>query len=251
VELPDGRVLLPSRVSGRDRLLAGFAGKDLVPLLEERVETGLPAAVVGGRRLAFVAGSGKDRRLTVADLVEDNVRISHALEDVPGEGLRWLGASPNGETLYYVRARRVWAIPVGGGKPREVGPGDGVAVHPVSGDLVVHRLGQEGVGLYGVAPEGGAPREIKVRRVLKDLRLAPAAGCSGRAIDDKGRLLVTTTTKDSWFWRVAVLEPEGTLSPIPVEFEGDIYLPSWDKDGKVLAMGYSYKSDLWRLTPRK
>jgi predicted Ser/Thr protein kinase len=251
VELPDGRVLLPSKVSGRDRLLAGFAGKDLVPLLEARVETAPPAAVVGGRRLAFVAGSVKERHLTVADLVDDSVRISHALEDVPGDGLRGLAASPNGETLYYVRARRVWAVPVGGGEPREVGSGDGVAVHPVSGDLIVHRLGPKGLGLYGMAPEGGAPREIEVRPVLEGLRLAPAAGCSGRAIDDKGRLLVTTTTKDSWYWRVAVLDPEGTLSPIPVDFEGDLYLPRWDKDGNVLAMGYSYKSELWRLTPRK
>jgi hypothetical protein len=62
-------------------------------------------------------------------------------------------------------------------------------------------------------------------------------------------VLVTTTTKDSWFWRVAVLDREGTLSPIPVDFEGDLYLPGWGRDGNVLAMGYSYKSELWRLTP--
>jgi hypothetical protein len=68
-----------------------------------------------------------------------------------------------------------------------------------------------------VAPGGGKPREIKGRPVIKDLRLAPSAGCSGRAIDDEGRVLVATTTKDSWFWRIAVLDPEGMLSPIPVD----------------------------------
>ncbi len=252
VELPDGRVLLPSRVGGSTRLLAGFAGQDPMPLLEG-VETAPPAAVVGERRLAFVAGSGKDRRLTVAELVDNNLRIYHNLEGVPVEGLRWLAASPDGETLYYVWARRVWAVPVGGGDSREVGPGDGVAVHPVSGDLIVHRLEREGVGLYRVDPKSPEmPKKIEVRAIDdKGLRLAPAAGCNGRAIDDKGRLLVTTTTKDSWLWRVAVLDPEGTLRPILVDFEGDLYLPGWDKDGKVLAMGHSYKSDLWRLTPRK
>jgi hypothetical protein len=129
-----------------------------------------------------------------------------------------------------------------------------VAVHP-SGDLVVYRLEQKGVGLYRVRRGGGQERDL-LQHVRPDwadeLRLAPAASFSGRAVDKNGRVLVTTTTANSWFWGVAVLDPEiGTLCPIPVDFEGDLYLSSWDKDGKVLASGYSYKSELWRLTPRK
>src|SRR5207245_1925036 len=34
VELPDGRVLVPSKVAGRDRLLALLPGRDPTPLLE-------------------------------------------------------------------------------------------------------------------------------------------------------------------------------------------------------------------------
>jgi hypothetical protein len=277
VELPDGRVLLPSRVYGRDRLLAASPGKDPAPLLVEK-ETTMPAAVMVGKdgpRLAFVAGSGKKRHLTVAVLDDHgNVIKRQPIEDVPGEGLGGLAASPDGNTLYYIAVqggdgqggqkhpRRVWAVPADGGKPsRFVAEGDGVAVHPASGDLVVYRREQKGVGLYRVAPEGGTPRKITARRAIDDkgrlldlegLRLAPAGGFSGRAIDNNGRVLVTTATKKSWFWGVAVFDPEkGTLSPIPVDFEGDLYLPSWGKDGQVFAMGYSYKSEMWRLTPRK
>jgi hypothetical protein len=257
VELPDGRVLLPSRVSGRDRLLAVPPDKDPAPLLVEKVETAMPAAVMGkdGSRLAFVAGSGKERYLTVAALDDaGNVKNRRLLKDVPGKGLGGLAASPDGKTLYYIRARRVWAVPADGGKPpRVVAEGDGVAVHPASGDLVVYRREQKGVGLSRVALRGGKPVESKIEvPVIEGLRLAPSAGFSGRAIDKNGRVLVTTATKNSWFWGVAVLDPEkGTLSPIPVDFEGDLYLPSWGKDGQVFATGYSYKSEMWRLTPRK
>jgi hypothetical protein len=111
-----------------------------------------------------------------------------------------------------------------------------VAVHPDSGDLVVYRREQKGVGLARVALGDGNPVEskIKVPSAIEGLRLAPAAGFSGRTIDKNGRVLVTTATKKSWFWGVAVLDPEkGTSSPIPVDFEGDLYLCSWGKDGQV------------------
>ena len=50
-ELPDGRVVLPSKVWGRDRLLVAVAGKDPVPLLEQhKGETAPPVVLVGDRR---------------------------------------------------------------------------------------------------------------------------------------------------------------------------------------------------------
>src|SRR5262249_43905789 len=73
-ELPDGRGVLPSRVSGRDRLVAGLPGKDPLPLLEQdKGESAPPAVLVGNRHLAFVAGSGSGRQLKLAELEDDQV----------------------------------------------------------------------------------------------------------------------------------------------------------------------------------
>jgi eukaryotic-like serine/threonine-protein kinase len=249
VELPDGRVLLPSKAAGRDRLLAAFAGRDPVPLLEGmKGETAPPAVLVDRRRLAFVSGSGRERRLKIAELAGDQVRVSRTLKDVPGEGLMRLAASPDGGTLYYVHSNRVWEVPTDGSRPpRPLGPGNGVAVHPVTGDLLVQRYGRTGVRLYRVPPRGGAEREVEVHE--GPLRLAPYA-IGGRAIDRDGRALLPVTSRDSWFWGLALLGPKGgKLQRVPVDFLGEVYLANWGRDGKVLGMGYTLKSELWRLTP--
>src|SRR6185312_14476138 len=84
VELPDGRVVMPSKVSGRQRLLVGLPGKDPVPLLEQdKGETAPPAVLVGESRLAFVAGSRPGRQVKIADLEDDQVRIAGTLKGVP------------------------------------------------------------------------------------------------------------------------------------------------------------------------
>jgi hypothetical protein len=249
VELPDGRVVLPSKVLGRERLVAGLPGKDPLPLLEQdKGETAPPAALVGDRHLAFVAGSGSGRQLKLAELEDDQVHIVRALKDVPAGKLKGLAAAPDGKTLYYVHANQVWEVPTDGSRPpRKVAKGDSVTVHPITGELLVQRFEKTGVGLYQVPRQGGAAKEIQVRPGL--LRLAPTP-VGARAIDKDGRVLVTVASKDSWFWRAALLDPAtGTLGPIRVEFDGDIYLPNWSRDGKVLGMGYTYKSELWRLTP--
>jgi eukaryotic-like serine/threonine-protein kinase len=250
VELPDGRVLLPSKVSGRDRLLAGFAGKDPTPLLEQdKGETAPPAVLMGERRLAFMAGSGKDRRLKLARLEDDEVNVVGVVKGVPAEGVTELAASPDGKTIYFVRHNHVWEVPADDSRPpRKVEAGDGVAVHPVTGALLVQRFEGTGVRLSQLPRAGGPPKEVKVRPGA--LRLAPSA-LGARAIDKDGRVLVTATSKDLWFWRPALFNPgTGELQLIPVEFDGDIYFASWGRGGKVLGMGYNYKSELWRLTPQ-
>jgi hypothetical protein len=250
VELPDGRVLLPSKAAGRNQLLAGLAGKEAAPLLDDRGETAPPALLIDDRRLALVAGSGEKRRLKVATLEDDQVRIHHALPLVPGDDLAGLAASPDGKTLYYVHARHIWAVPSDGrGQPHKVEPGDGVAVHPGSGDLLIQRFEKSGVRLYQRPSRGGAVKEVKVQ--AGPLRLAPEA-VGGRAIDRGGRVLVTVAARDNWFWRVGLLDmASGKLSAIPVEFDGEIYPSNWARDGKVLGMGAPLKAELWRLTPGK
>jgi hypothetical protein len=237
-------------VSGRDRLLAGLPGKDPTPLLEQdKGETAPPAVLVGKRHLAFMAGSGKDRRLKLASLEDDEINVVGVIKGVPAEGVTELAASPDGKVIYFVRHKQVWEVPADGSRdPRKVEAGDGVAVHPVTGELLVQRFEKAGVHLYQLPRKGGPPKEVKVRP--GPLRLAPSA-LGARAIHKDGRVLVTAASKDLWFWRPALLNPEtGELKLIPVEFDGDVYFANWGRGGKVLGMGYNYKSELWRLTPQ-
>jgi DNA-binding beta-propeller fold protein YncE len=178
------------------------------------------------------------------------VRLVDTVKGVPGYGLTGLAASPDGKTLYYVHANQVWEVPADSSRtPRKVEPGDGVAVHPVTGDLLIQRFETAGVRLYQLPRQGGPRKEIKAQ--AGPLRLAPSP-IGARALDRNGRALVATASKDSWFWRPAVLDPaKGTLEPIRVEFDGDIYLTNWGRDGKILGMGYTYKSELWRLAPQE
>jgi hypothetical protein len=247
VDLPGGGVLLPSTVLGRDRLLLALPRREPAPLLEERVETRPPATRVGPDRLAFVAGPEQDPRVTLARLEADQVRIERRRAGVPAAGLAALAASPDGKVIYYVRGKGVWAVPAdGGGAPRRLAAGDGVAVHPNGKELLVQRFENKGVRLFRVPAEGGAARAVEVRGPL---RLVPDV-IGGRAIEGS-RVLVAAASPADWFWRTALLDLEtGKLAPIPVEFEGDIYPANWGSDGKVLGMAYPLKSDLWRFTQR-
>jgi hypothetical protein len=253
VELPDGRVVVPSKVAGRDQLLASLPGKDPTPLLEgSKEETALPAVLVGQTRLAFVAGSGKERRLRLATLEDDSIRLEPVDLSVVDRGLSALAASPDGKTLYYVQSRQVHEVPADGSRPpRTLAPGDGVAVDPATGALLIQRFDQVGIRLFR-QPRPDAPlKEVNVRP--GPWRLAPIPIC-GRVIDPKGRVLLAAVSRQSWFWRPALLDPAGQLQPIPAAYDGDLYPAGWSKGDRVLGMGYALRSELWRLllaAPRK
>jgi hypothetical protein len=248
VELPDGRVLLPSKVAGRDRLLASLPGKDPTPLVEgSEEETALPAALVGQRRLAFVAGSGKARRLRLAALEDDGVRLEPVDLRVPDQGLSALAASPDGKVLYYVQSRQVYEVPTDASRrPRALAPGNGVAVYPATGELLIQRFDRTAVRLFRQPRPGGPLEEVRVQP--GPWRLAPIA-LSGRVIDREGRVLATTVSRQSWFWRPALLDATGKLHPIPAAYEGDIYPAGWSKDGRVLGVGYALRGELFCIAP--
>jgi hypothetical protein len=247
VELPDGRVVVPSKVAGRSQLLASMPGKDPTPLLEDsKEETSLPAVMVGQNRLAFMAGSGKQRRLRLAAVDDESVRLETTDLRVVDQEVSALAASPGGETIYYVQSRDVYEVPADGHRPpRKLAVGDGVAVDPSSGAVVIQQFAMTGVRLSKRASVDGTFEEFSVEP--GPWRLAPIA-IGGNVIDLQGRILVTAVSKQSWFWRPGILDSAGNVQPIPAEYEGDIYPAGWSHDNQVLGMGYALRGELWSIS---
>jgi hypothetical protein len=201
--------------------------------------------MAGPRHLVFLVGSGQQRRLRLATLEDDSVRLEPVDLGVSGEGLTALAASPDGKMLYYVQTRQVHEVPADGSQPpRVLEPGDGVAVYPATGELLIQRFEKAGVRLFRLPRPAGRLQEVRVDQ--GSLRLAPVA-IGGGVVHQDGRVLVTSTSKDSWFWRPAILQRSGELQSLPAAYDGDIYPAGWSKDDRVLGMGYSLRSELWRM----
>src|SRR5262249_15535294 len=101
VELADGRVIVPTLVTGRPRLTVTKANKLSTPLIDTAEETSGPISVIGTDRVAFLIGNGPAKSIAIASLVDRRVlrRIS-----VPDAGsIVQLAASVDGAVLYYIR----------------------------------------------------------------------------------------------------------------------------------------------------
>jgi predicted Ser/Thr protein kinase len=254
VEIPGGQILLPSKVSGRDRLLLAKPPKDLAPLLSLGLglETRLPATFVPRsqtepNRLAFVADD--DVRLGV--LPEGERGVDNAKRVMSAKGLSALAAAPDGSKLYFVRDKRIWSVDCNGEHEEEVAKGDGVAVHPTDGRLLVTRFEgkEEGVRLFWVQA-GGQVEAVEVQPP-RELRLAPD-GIGGRAISRDDKVLVTVESPDRWTWRTALLDLKtGVLqTPIDTPSTGDIYRANWNVNyDRVIGSHLVLRCRLWRFTP--
>ena len=249
LELPDGRLLLPTKVAGRDRLVDDPPGQGPVPLLlDSREETALPAVLLGKDRLAFATGSGSRRRLRFAALEDGGAHLEPTDLGIQSEGLTDLAGTADGKTFYFVQSRQVYEVPADGSRPpQKVAAGDAVAVDPRTGALLIQRFEGSGSRLFRLPRPAGQLEGVPVQPGA--LRLAPVT-LAGAAIDRDGRVLVTTAAPDSCHWQTALLGPEGNLQPLPVNFNGDVIPAGWSKDGKILAMGFANFADLWRFTPR-
>ena len=246
ISLPDGRVLMASIQGGRNRLLITAPG-GLLPFVETSEETSTPAALLGEREVALVEGSGLKRRIAVASLPDD--RIVRWLSAPPGD-LTSMVASPDGSTLYCVVSGSVWALPSREGAstpPKKLLDADGVAVDPRNGDLIVQIFGAEGVRLVRVPPQGGAEREISFRDdtfVMWPIPLSP------NAVGSDGRILVQGGRTDTWSYRVGAIDPASqSVSVVPLQFDGDLIVPGWTRDGKIVSIGFRYRMNLWRFRP--
>jgi eukaryotic-like serine/threonine-protein kinase len=244
VEFPDGRFLVPTLISGRPRLLMGKSGGNFVPVLQSNEETAPPIARVGNGELALIGGSPPSQALAIAS-VKDG-RILHAFKATEGKFIDTVAASPDGKTIYYVSSGSVWSIPSQGGNPRKVCAGDGVAVDPNGRYLIVNLNEQEHVRLERVPLLGGLSQPIQVR---SDLPISPIP-LGSSAINKDSKLLVSVAPSDSWFFGLAILDlATGKLTPVPLNYTGDIMTPGWANDRRILATGYPMRAHLWRFRP--
>jgi len=244
VEFPDGRLLLPTLLSGRSRLLIGKPGGNFFPLADTAEETHLPAVLLPDNQAAFIAGTGSDQTIVIASAGEG--RIIRRLSGSKGASVSNLAASPDGRTLYYTVDGTLWAIPADDGTPRKISAGDGVAVDPDGKGLIVNLVEKTGVRLVRVPLAGGPEQDINVQR---DLTIDPLP-LGANALRTDGKLLIGVAPGDSWFFNPAVLDlASGKLTRVPLNFTGDILLSGWSNDGRILSMGELMHSHIWRFRP--
>jgi hypothetical protein len=243
LHFPDGRVIFESLVAGRSTLLVAKPGVEAVPFIQTKEETRMPACRLGEDGFAFLLGAPRDAVVAVASI---DGRIVRRLNEIPGNEVTDLAASHDGETLYYVASKTVWAISAMGGQPRQISSGDGVAVDPKGRNLLVQLYAKEAIRLTKVPVSGGAQEPIPFQSPLRQT----FATLSPNAIGKDGRMLLTITSADSWFYGPALLDPRsGKVDRIPLKYSGDVLGPEWLDDGRILAVGRPTKVTLWRFRP--
>ena len=196
--------------------------------------------MAGSSEVAFLAGSGGARRLAIASLVDG--RIVRRLERADGPSIQALASSPDGQTLYYAAAGKIWAIPSHDGPPKLICEGDSVAADPRGQHLIV-QLNEKGtVRLIRVPRAGGPEHPLSFPGVRLAAILMPS-----NAVRADGAILKTASASDKWNWYVAVLNPDtGTAKRITLP-SLDAQFPGWTADGKILTFNAQTHSAIWRL----
>ena len=191
-----------------------------------------------------MAVSAANQSMAIASVKEG--RILGQMPATKGKKIDSLAASPDGATLYYVSSGTIWSVPSQGGTPRKICEGDGVAVDPGGNFLIVNLFEADRVRLERVPLSGGSPQPIQVNG---DIAISPIP-LGMNALDKGGRPLANRALQDSWFFGVGILNlSTGTLTQIPLRYTGDILVPEWTADGKILGAGYPFGSHVWRLKP--
>lgn len=242
VQTSDGRLLLDTAFSGRGRLLIGKPGADFVPLLDTPEETSSPSVALPHNEVALVLGTGSDAMIVIASATEG--RLVRRLNGTKGLQISSLAVSPNAETLYFGSDGNIWSIPTTDGKPQKIAPGDDVSVTPDGRELILTLGLTSNPTLTRVPASGGKVAKVPVEA---GQFIAPVPVGSG-AISKDGKMLISISPSDSWFYRVVVLDlATGRITPIRVAYAGDTISAGWTADGQVMSVGLLLKSHLWRF----
>ncbi|SRR5579871_1041453 len=244
VPLLGGSVMLPAFVADKERILVFRPGKDPTNFLSTDEETAAPVVRLGEKEVAFLAGSGSERSLAVATLSDG--RIVRRFPATKGLVIAALASAADGGELYYVSSGDVWRIPAQGGDPRKLTVGDQIAADPRGKDLIVLRNQQDAVHLIRVSLSDGSEHPIPFNSDLRIVWLSP------HSVAGDGRIAITVSSPDRWFYSAAVLDPAtGNVEKLPVDYRGDIDHPAWTPDGHLIASGVPERESLWRFRREK
>jgi len=68
------------------------------------------------------------------------------------------------------------------------------------------------------------------------------------AVGRDGRILISGTTLDSWFYPVNVIDPDaGTVRRLPLRYDGDVLSLSWNQSGELVTGASLMRSLIWRF----
>lgn len=71
---------------------------------------------------------------------------------------------------------------------------------------------------------------------------------SPNAVNRDGRLVLQVFTLDSWFFEVAVLDPDtGKVERVAAQYAGDMAMPGWAEDGQIVSLGIPLRANVWRF----
>ena len=247
IPLDGGSFLIDTSEGGKRRLKVFRAGVGSQNLLESSEESSGPAARVGTGSVAFLSGPAKERHIAIATLLEGRIVKRFGFD---ASSVESIAATPDGDALYYGSGGQVWRIAVNeeeGAKPVTVTAGDSVAIDRAGKYLYVKRT-EKGRRELVRMPLGGGQMEalaIPSGYTISDDDLSPAA------VDASGRILIEVDSPESWYERVAIVDPvRKTFDVLRTGFSGDVWVPAWESDGRVAALGARLDSTLWRYRPR-
>jgi Tol biopolymer transport system component len=153
---PGGDVLLTVKSWGKQQLAEMRPGSEPRLLVETAEDSSLPATIFGGN-VAFVIGTGDQRRVAIAARRDGRVVRRFSARSDAG-----LAASPDGNTLYYSYSGAIWAQPVAGGEPRRITEGIDLALDPKGEYLYVKRSRKGSLGIVRIPVVGGDAQELPV-----------------------------------------------------------------------------------------
>jgi hypothetical protein len=130
------------------------------------------------------------------------------------------------------------------GNPQKIAPGDNVTVDPNGRELILTQSQGSNPVLVKVPAAGGKPEEL----LLESGRWIAPVPTGARALTRDGKMLVSVSPADSWFYRVGVLNvATGRFTPVKVTYTGDTLSGNWTADGRVVSVGLPLKSHMWRF----
>jgi hypothetical protein len=245
--LGEGSFLVDRIVDGKRHLKVFRADVGERNLLESSEESSSPAARIGAESVAFLLGPPDAPRIAIATLRDGRIVKRFPFDAASVESI---AATPDGNRLYYCDHGQVWWIGTKGAevKPVLVTEGDSIATDPVGKYLYINRTQKGQRELMRMPLTGGQAEVLAIppEYTISNDELSPAA------VDAQGRILFEVDSADSWFEHVAMIDTSRkTFALVPTGFSGDVWMPGWESDGRIAAVGAGLDSTLWRYKPSR